>query len=221
MLVLHYTGMPDTQEALVRLCDPAAKVSSHYLVLEDGTIIQLVCESDRAWHAGVSSWHGRTDINSRSIGIEIGNPGHDGGCPAYPEVQVAAILALCRDLVGRWPIPPAQVLGHSDIAPLRKHDPGERFPWQRLHDAGIGLWVAPEPAAEPGCEAEAAVRAGVLRGLASYGYAVAPTDSDIVIREVVAAFQRHFRPERIDGIIDASTAATLQRLLRARAFPFR
>ncbi len=216
ILVLHYTGMPDTQEALARLCDPAAKVSSHYLVLEDGEIVQLVAERDRAWHAGVSSWHGRTDINSRSIGIEIGNPGHDGGCPAFTDVQIAAVIALCRDIVQRWPIPPDQVLGHSDIAPLRKNDPGERFTWQRLHEAGVGLWVAPEPLEGPGSEVDETMRAEVLRDLAAYGYAVTPTDSDTVIRAVVTAFQRHFRPGRIDGVIDASTAATLRRLLHAK-----
>src|SRR5690242_18271049 len=143
ILLLHYTGMTTTQAALERLCDPGPRVSSHYLVFEDGRILQLVPEARRAFHAGESSWEGTTDINSRSIGIEIGNQGHDFGCPQFPEAQIAAVIALCRNIVARWSIAPWHVLAHSDVAPLRKRDPGERFPWGRLAEAGVGVWVEP------------------------------------------------------------------------------
>src|SRR3981081_1730569 len=148
ILLLHYTGMKTTQAALERLCDPGPQVSSHYLVFEDGRVFQLVAEARRAYHAGASSWEGTTDINSRSVGIEVGNQGHDFGCPEFPEPQVAAVIALCRDIVARWSIAPARVLAHSDVAPLRKRDPGEAFPWRRLAEAGVGLWVAPAPIAD-------------------------------------------------------------------------
>ena len=138
MLVLHYTGMPDAQGAIARLSDPRSQVSSHYLVDSEGSIFTLVDEARRAWHAGQSSWHGQTDLNSRSIGIEIDHPGHDGGNPPFPEAQVDAVIELCRGILARWPIPPARVLAHSDIAPARKQDPGERFPWACLHRAGVG-----------------------------------------------------------------------------------
>jgi N-acetylmuramoyl-L-alanine amidase len=143
MVVLHYTGMRSTDAALKRLCDPAARVSSHYVVLEDGEICQLVPEAERAWHAGVSSWEGATDVNARSIGIEIANPGHDLGYPDFPDAQIAAVIALCRDLILRRGIAAARVLAHSDVAPARKPDPGEKFPWRQLADAGIGIWVEP------------------------------------------------------------------------------
>src|ERR1700730_10373140 len=143
MIVLHYTGMRSTDAALQRLCDPAARVSSHYVLLEDGEICQLVPEAERAWHAGVSSWEGETDINARSIGIEIANPGHDLGYPDFPDAQIAAVIALCRDLMLRRGIAAARVLAHSDVAPARKTEPGEKFPWRRLADADIGIWVEP------------------------------------------------------------------------------
>src|SRR5215469_16723256 len=155
ILLLHYTGMKTTQAALERLCDPAARVSSHYLVFEDGRIVQLVPEARRAYHAGESSWEGTTDINSRSIGIEIGNQGHDFGCPTFPDAQIERLITLCRDIVARWPIAPWRVLGHSDVAPNRKRDPGEAFPWNRLAQAGVGLFI--EPAA---VERGPALRAG-------------------------------------------------------------
>src|SRR5215475_6280644 len=163
ILLLHYTGMATTQAALERLCNPKARVSSHYLVFEDGEIVQLVPESRRAYHAGESSWEGTTDINSRSIGIEIGNKGHDFGCPEFPDVQIAAVIALCRDIVARWSIAPRHVLAPSDVAPLRKRDPGEAFPWARLAAAGVGLWVEPAPIEEgpalcPGDHGEAVAR---------------------------------------------------------------
>ncbi len=217
ILLLHYTGMATTRAALERLCDPAAEVSSHYVVFEDGRVFQLVPESRRAFHAGESAWEGSTDINSRSIGIEIGNKGHDFGCPEFPEVQMAAVIALCRDIVARWGIAPQHVLAHSDVAPLRKRDPGEVFPWARLAAAGVGLWVEPAPiedgrALRPGDRGEEV--ASLQRRLAEYGYGVTPSgDYDAATQEIVAAFQRHFRPARVDGVADASTMQTLERLL--------
>ena len=217
ILLLHYTGMRTTQSALERLCDPAARVSSHYLVFEDGRIVQLVAESERAFHAGQSSWEGTTDINSRSVGIEIGNQGHDYGCPEFPDAQIAAVIALGRDIVARWAIAPWRVLAHSDVAPSRKRDPGERFPWARLAAADVGLWVEPAPIAagaslKPGDRGAEVV--ALQRALADYGYGVASSgDYDTVTQEVVTAFQRHFRPALVDGIADVSTIETLKNLL--------
>ncbi len=219
MLVLHYTGMPTTAEALERLCDPEAKVSSHYLVDEEGTIIQLVPEKLRAWHAGVSSWEGVTDINSRSIGIEIGNPGHSYGLPDYPEPQAAAVVALCRDLMQRHRFRAERVLGHSDVAPLRKIDPGEKFPWERLHRAGVGAWVEPAPVT-PGTilslQDMGPEVAQLQAGLRVYGYGIEATGIyEDVTAAVVAAFQRHYRPACVDGRADPSTVETLHALLAA------
>lgn len=220
ILLLHYTGMKTTQAALERLTDPGARVSSHYLVFEDGRILQLVPEARRAYHAGESSWEGTTDINSRSIGIEIGNQGHDHGCPAYPEPQIAAVIALSKDIVARWSIAPWHVLGHSDVAPLRKHDPGEAFPWARLAAAGIGLWVEPAPvetgdALSPDDRGEEVAK--LQRLLADYGYGIAPSGRyDGETREIVAAFQRHFRPANVDGVADISTVRTLENVLARR-----
>src|SRR4030088_54544 len=160
ILLLHYTGMKSTQAALERLCDPGPRVSSHYLVFEDGRILQLVPEARRAYHAGAGSWEGTSDVNSRSIGIEIGNQGHDFGCPEFPDAQIAAVIALCRDILARSSIAAQRVLAHSDTAPDRKRDPGEAFPWRRLAEAGVGLWVAPEPIGE-GAGARAGGRGGV------------------------------------------------------------
>jgi N-acetylmuramoyl-L-alanine amidase len=197
MLVLHYTGMKTAEEALVRLCDPAAKVSAHYTVDEDGTVYAHVPEDRRAWHAGVSYWAGATDINARSIGIEIVNPGHEFGYRAFPDAQIAALIVLCHGIVARHAIAPGRVLGHSDVAPARKDDPGELFPWMRLAQAGIGLW--PQTAtSDLGPEA-----------LVRYGYdPAAPQD------KVITAFQRHFRPERMDGQWDGECAGLLAFLLR-------
>lgn len=221
ILILHYTGMASGAAAEARLCDPEAKVSSHYLVYEDGSITQLVAEARRARHAGVSSWHGWTDINSRSIGIEIVNGGHDYDCPEFPDAQIEAVIRLCHDIRSRWVIPPDRVLGHSDVAPSRKRDPGEIFPWGRLHAAGLGLLVAPEPIVVgprvgPGDTGAAVLELQQL--LARYGYGVPATGTfDAVTRDVVTAFQRHFRPARVDGIADPSTVATLRKLLQAAA----
>lgn len=217
ILLLHYTGMPDADGALARLCDPEAKVSSHYLVRENGDIIQLVPEDRRAWHAGLSYWRGVTDINSRSIGIEIANAGHDGGCPDYPAVQIDAVIALCRDIFSRWPIPQDQVLAHSDVAPMRKQDPGEYFPWNRLHENGVGLWVDD---AQTGNAApvDAQARALFLLALAEYGYGViASGGEDDNTEAVIAAFQRHYRPQLVSGVADVSTLARLEQLISARA----
>lgn len=217
MLILHYTGMPDERVALQRLCSPDSEVSAHYFVFENGEVAQLVAEDRRAWHAGAAFWHGETDINSCSIGIEIANPGHDGGLPPFPPRQIAGVIALAGDIVARWSIPPERVLGHSDIAPGRKQDPGERFPWQELHRAGIGHWAAPAPIddglilrAGDGGPAVEKLQAMLTR----YGYGVPVTGIyDEETEKVVAAFQRHFRPERIDGAADPSTIATLRALL--------
>ena len=214
ILLLHYTGMQDAHEALAKLCEQGSDVSAHYVAFEDGEIVQCVPEARRAWHAGEASWAGETDINSRSIGIEIANPGHYWDYRDFPEPQVAAVVALARDIVVRNRIRPERVLGHSDVAPARKQDPGEKFPWERLAAAGVGLWVAPAPitddrdCADRGC---AARRPGAA---AAYGYGIAPTGvEDAQTRDVVTAFQRHFRPARVDGMVDRSTRETLARLL--------
>ena len=221
ILLLHYTGMADTAAAQARLCDPAAKVSCHYLVHEDGGTVQLVPEARRAWHAGAAVWQGTTDINSRAIGIEIANGGHDFGCPDYPPAQIAAVIRLCRDILARHPIPPHNMLAHSDVAPRRKRDPGETFPWDKLHDAGIGLWVAPAPLSAGRILAPGDRGAEVARlkaALRDYGYGI-ETAADIfddALQDVVAAFQRHFRPARVDGRADPSTVRTLHALLAAK-----
>jgi N-acetylmuramoyl-L-alanine amidase len=219
ILLLHYTGMQDAQEALAKLCDRGSDVSAHYVVFEDGEIVQCVPEARRAWHAGEASWAGETDINSRSIGIEIANPGHYWEYRDFPEPQVAAVIALARDIVARNRIRPERVLGHSDVAPARKQDPGEKFPWDRLAAAGVGLWVAPAPIGDdpPLVKGEqgAAVRA-LQQQLADYGYGIVATGNyDALTRDVVAAFQRHFRTARVDGMADESTHRTLAELLAA------
>lgn len=193
MLVLHYTGMESAQAALDRLCDPLAKVSAHYVIDEDGTVWQMVGEDARAWHAGVSFWRGATDINARSIGIEVVNPGHEFGYRPFPPAQMAAVIALAGAIVRRHPIPARNVVGHADVAPRRKLDPGELFDWPALAAAGIGLW--PRPAER--CERDpAAVRAL----LASIGYETCDPASSL------RAFQRHYRPARVNGRIDFETA---------------
>lgn len=220
MLVLHYTGMLDAENALARLCSADSEVSAHYLIFEDGRVVQSVPEARRAWHAGVSSWAGESDINSCSIGVEIANPGHDFGYPDFPPPQIAAVIALARDIVARHAIAADRVLAHSDIAPSRKQDPGEKFPWRRLHQAGIGLWVEPAPPDAGPVLAFGACGPQVAElqaALAAYGYGLEPSgDYDACTRDVVTAFQRHFRPARVDGMADASTITTLQDLLAAR-----
>ena len=202
LLVLHYTGMPTGADALARLCDPAAQVSAHYTVDEDGTVYAHVPEDRRAWHAGVSSWRGVADVNSRSIGIEIVNPGHEFGYRPYPEAQMAAVAALCRDVMGRHGIAPEDVIGHSDIAPLRKEDPGELFDWRGLAAQGIGVWPeALELDDGPVGEGEVAALLG------RYGY-------DAACPRALLSFQRHFRPEAMTGDADAETVRRLRALVR-------
>jgi N-acetylmuramoyl-L-alanine amidase len=207
MLVLHYTGMQSGAAALDRLCDPAARVSSHYVVDEDGTLWRLVPDERRAWHAGISYWEGGRELNHVSLGVEIVNPGHEWGYRPFPEAQMAVVEALCRDLVARHRIPAYRIVGHSDIAPERKSDPGELFDWPRLARAGIGIW--PEPAADlprrRGRPVGVVARARALASLARIGYEVVPGNE----APALAAFQRRFRPERWDGRLDAETAARL------------
>jgi N-acetylmuramoyl-L-alanine amidase len=206
-LILHYTGMPTAAEALDRLSDPAAKVSAHYLIDEDGDVVQLVPEERRAWHAGVSSWAGRERLNDCSIGIELVNPGHDWGYRPFTQAQYDACAALCRAILTRWPIPACRVLAHSDVAPARKRDPGELFDWARLAAAGIGLWPQPGPGdPRPARRLQAE--------LARIGYGVAQSGRlDRATRAVVTAFQRHFHPARLDGRPDQATRARLDGLL--------
>ncbi len=213
ILLLHYTGMQSVEAALARLCDPAAKVSAHYCIDEDGTVTRLVDEARRAWHAGVSSWAGDSDINARSIGIELVNPGHEFGYRPFPAPQMAALTALARDILARHAIPPRRVLGHSDVAPTRKQDPGELFEWAALAAAGIGLWPAPA-AGPPGPPPRPPGIADFQAALARYGYRVPRHGRlDEETRAVVVAFQRHFRPAAVTGEIDPQTAARLEGLL--------
>jgi N-acetylmuramoyl-L-alanine amidase len=220
MIVLHYTGMPTGEAALARLRDPAAKVSSHYLVEEDGRVFRLVPEERRAWHAGISSWKGEHDINGRSIGVEIVNPGHEFGYRPFPDAQVASVIELLTDIRSRWTVEDGYIVGHSDVAPDRKDDPGELFPWKRLAEAGHGLWA--EAAAAPGAPlGEGEEGAGVFAlqaGFTRLGYDCAPSGKfDAHTAAVVTAFQRHWRPDKVDGIADGETRARLIALLRAGA----
>ena len=220
ILVLHYTGMQTGEAALQRLCDASAEVSSHYLVEEDGRIFRLVAEERRAWHAGVSFWKGERDINGRSIGIEIVNPGHEFGYRPFPPAQIASVIALIGDIRSRWDIEDSRIIGHSDVAPARKEDPGELFPWKTLAEAGHGLWVEPAPApGEPLSEgAEGAGVFALQAGLTRLGYDCAPSGTfDVRTTETIRAFQRHWRQEQVDGIADGETRARLIALLRAAA----
>jgi N-acetylmuramoyl-L-alanine amidase len=204
ILLLHYTGMPTGASAVERLCDPEAKVSAHYTVDEDGTIFAHVPEERRAWHAGVSWWAGERNINARSIGIEIVNPGHEFGYRSFPDLQIEAVIELSRDVVQRRKIPAARVLGHSDVAPARKTDPGELFPWGKLALAGVGLWPQTR---------KSALDVPFETGLRAFGYGL-PPDTDVPVPIVVEAFQRHFRPAKIDGRADTECEAILAALLR-------
>lgn len=219
IVILHYTGLPNVEKSIEVLSRPDCKVSCHYVVGEDGRITQMVAEDMRAWHAGVSSWHAETDINSCSIGIEIQNPGHNGGYPEFPAAQMRAVTALCQDIVARHGIAPERVLAHSDVAPGRKIDPGEKFDWPGLHRDGVGHWVEPAPVNDDDLgyaghsQGPAILAAQEL--LVRYGYGIQPTGmySDRM-KAVVSAFQLHFRPARVDGCLDLSTFATLQRLVQ-------
>lgn len=217
MIILHYTGMVDGEAALARLRDPQAKVSAHYLVEEDGRVFALVPEARRAWHAGSAFWRGETDINAVSVGLEIVNPGHEFGYRPFPAAQIASVIALVADVRSRWTIPDVNLLGHSDVAPHRKTDPGELFPWKALAESGHGLWA--EPADAPGTAlAEGDEGLGVLAlqsALRRFGYDCAKTgryDDELTV--IVRAFQRHWRPTRVDGVADGGTRARLMALLR-------
>ncbi len=217
MLVMHYTGMPDGQAAIDWLCNPASKVSSHYVVEEDGRIFQLVPEEMRAWHAGVSYWRGTTGLNNCSVGIEIVNPGHEWGYRKFPKAQMISVIALCQAIVARHKIRAENVVGHSDIAPARKIDPGEYFDWHTLADAGVGLSI-PQLKNIHGASLKFADTGEDVRtlqdNLALLGYQ--PPLSGAYDREteiIVTAFQRHFRAKKVDGIADAETRAVLNVVL--------
>jgi N-acetylmuramoyl-L-alanine amidase len=200
MLVLHYTGMASAEAALSRLCDPAAKVSAHYVIGEDGTVYDMVAEDQRAWHAGLSFWNGLRDVNTHSIGIELINPGHEFSYRAFPASQIAALKELTQGILARHAIPAWNVVGHSDVAPARKDDPGELFPWQTLAEAGIGLWPKHSDSML-GAEA-----------LLWWGY-----DPDAPAEKRILAFQRHFRPENLSGVWDEECGRSLSGLLLAKA----
>jgi N-acetylmuramoyl-L-alanine amidase len=220
MVLLHYTGMVEADAAVRHLCTRGTDVSAHYVVLENGHIIQCVPERMRAWHAGQSTWSDEADINSCSIGIEIVNPGHDHGYPDFPRRQIAAVTALCRGILTRHHIPTDRVLAHSDVAPARKRDPGEKFPWRILHRSGIGMWVRPAPIVPGpifvlGDRDNSVDEAQVL--LAKFGYGIARSGYlDGATRDAVAAFQRHFRPAKVDGVLDVSTLETLRSVTEAQ-----
>jgi N-acetylmuramoyl-L-alanine amidase len=217
MVVLHYTGMESGEAALTRLRDSKSKVSSHYLVEEDGRVIRLVPEERRAWHAGVSFWKGARDVNARSIGVEIVNPGHEHGYRPFPDVQIASVVELLGDIRRRWAVADGDIVGHSDVAPGRKVDPGELFPWRALAEVGHGLWIEPPPAPGPALgPGDEGLGVFVLQaGLTRLGYDRAPSGVfDAETRVVVEAFQRHWRPEQVDGLADGETRARLTGLLR-------
>jgi N-acetylmuramoyl-L-alanine amidase len=198
ILLVHYTGMPTGAEALERLCDPECQVSAHYFVEEDGTVFSLVPEDRRAWHAGAGYWRGERDINSRSIGVELVNPGHEWGYRPFPHAQMAAFAALARGIMDRHGISPHRVLAHSDVAPSRKEDPGELFNWRGLAAQGVGFW--PDPVAE------------AQDLLARFGYEVEPTGVlNPQTRVAATAFQRHFIPDRVAYGLDS----VFMRVLRA------
>jgi N-acetylmuramoyl-L-alanine amidase len=202
ILVLHYTGMPDAASAIERLTDAEAKVSSHYLIAEDGQILRLVDESRRAWHAGKSHWRGIDDVNSASIGIEIVNPGHEYGYRPFTDAQYQALLPLMSDVTERYGITRGNIVGHSDIAPVRKEDPGELFDWERLAKVRLALPRPIKYLTDPHW-----TDGGFLLALERFGYEV--IDGTAAVR----AFQRRFRPETIDGVIDGQTRAILLSLL--------
>ena len=211
ILLLHYTGMATASAARDQLCNPNSGVSCHYLVDEAGCVTQMVGEEMRAWHAGRSCWKCETDTNSRSIGIEIHNPGHWIDYQDFPMVQIESVIALCRDILSRHDIPPTHILAHSDVAPGRKFDPGEKFDWRRLHEQGIGHWAAPAPLDETPLHSQDI--AELQRRLLAYGYCLEASGvEDEQTAKVVDAFQRHFRPTLVNGRADRSTLETLRRL---------
>jgi N-acetylmuramoyl-L-alanine amidase len=224
LIILHYTGMRSAADAIRWLAHPDSGVSCHYVIDECGTITQMVPESLRAWHAGASHWAGETDINSVSVGIEIQNPGHAHGYPDFPQAQMRAVADLCRDIATRHPVAPEGILAHSDVAPGRKIDPGEKFDWAWLAREGVGRWVEPAPLIlcgetyEAGEKSSDIARAQEL--LRRYGYGVeAHGRLDEHTQKVLRSFQLHFRPARTDGRLDGSTLDTLYRLVAALPVP--
>ena len=225
MLVLHYTGMKDGPSALARMRDPVSQVSAHYMVEEDGSVFALVAEDKRAWQAGRSCWRGEEDLNSRSIGVEVVNGGHEFGLPPYPDVQIDAVIALCRGILSRWPIPQNRIVAHSDIAPERKEDPGERFPWKRLAEAGVGLWPTLEDDAQL---APVGLRRGdrgpnvisLQHNLSIIGYRLDPSGRfDAPTEAVVRAFQRRWRPTSVTGHGDVATVLWVEAVAKLATAP--
>jgi N-acetylmuramoyl-L-alanine amidase len=219
MIIAHYTGMKSAKAALSRLCDPTAEVSAHYMIDDDGKIYRLVANEKRAWHAGRSHWAGQEDINSCSLGIELVNPGHEFGYREFPETQIASFMDLCRELAMVYRVPRYRILCHSDIAPNRKQDPGELFPWQRLYGGGIGFWPSADfkpkktgrryRVGNDGSEIRA-----IRDNFRKFGYQLADIDQfDEALTMVVIAFQRHWRQQNCDGIVDPETYAILLHLL--------
>jgi N-acetylmuramoyl-L-alanine amidase len=216
VLIMHYTGMHTAQEAIDRLRDPAARVSSHYVVDEDGAVLRLVPEGRRAFHAGVSFWRGHSELNARSIGIEIVNPGHEWGYRDFPVLQLAAVCDLCLAILSRHPIPARNVVAHSDVAPGRKEDPGERFDWRSLAENGVGLWPEGVPdIGIAGAVRDAVCLRDVRAALVDIGYRIAPEGPfDPSLATVLRAFQRHWRPEAVTGEADAGTRERLSAVRR-------
>lgn len=212
MIILHYTGMRTEEDALMRLCDPNSEVSAHYFIGYNGHALQLVDDKKRAWHAGTSYWAGITDINSHSIGIEIANPGHEFGYRDFTAQQITGVINLCARLIGKFPIKPSFILGHSDIAPRRKEDPGELFPWKKLADAGIGIW--PKPLESDFIEGKKLLKdsAALKKKFSEFGYM-----PDAPLEKIVTAFHRHFYPEKFfkAGDVAAPDETTLARLIAA------
>ena len=221
MLILHYTGMRTAREAIDRLRDPIARVSSHYVVDEDGAVLRLVPEERCAFHAGISYWRGHTGLNGRSIGIEIVNPGHEWGYRDFPVLQLAAVCDLCLAILAEYPIPARNVVAHSDVAPDRKQDPGEKFDWGSLAANGVGLWPEQVPdLGVLGAAHDAAALIEVRAALAAIGYRVAPEGTfDPSLATVLRAFQRHWRPEAITGEADDGTRARLAAVSRLVSGP--
>jgi N-acetylmuramoyl-L-alanine amidase len=218
MILLHYTGMDKAENAIAWLANPKSKVSCHYVIDEEGRITQMVEETRRAWHAGVSHWAGETDINSASIGLEIQNPGHEHGYPEFPAAQMEAVAALCRDIAKRRGVRPERILAHSDVAPGRKIDPGEKFSWAGLARRGVGHWVPPASLDTAALEVLDNDKAAVTEALGlmrAYGYGIENQQRVDWLSVLVRSFQLHFRPARTDGCLDVGTLDTLRRLVAA------
>ena len=218
-IILHYTGMESAEAALERMCDPDAEVSAHYMIDEQGKVFELVAPEKRAWHAGVSFWQGRNGLNHTSIGIELVNPGHDLGYLGFPEAQIESLLALLRSLRDKFDIPANRYLGHSDVAPGRKVDPGEKFPWQRLSEEGFGVWPTSR------CDATLTNKKTILAKKGMMGSEIASLNKLLVLAgysvpvneefsqmtaDALAAFQRHWHQEGVHGYLDESTLVVLK-----------